>query len=122
MKNLKFIPTILSVAAVAFISFIARADGTKLTKADLTDATNIVYASYGKDKYDAVVKKVVTRLGPAQKQAPKMLSWFGKDGDKCVQRWITPADKGFAAVGQRLGRAAWVRHRCSPRGVGRRCI
>jgi YHS domain-containing protein len=28
MKNLKFIPTILSVAAVAFISFIARADGT----------------------------------------------------------------------------------------------
>jgi hypothetical protein len=91
--------TPILVTALLLLATPAYADGTKLTKADLTDATNIVYASYGKDKYDAVVKKVVTRLGPAQKQAPKMLSWFGKDGDKCVQRWITPADKGFAATG-----------------------
>jgi hypothetical protein len=92
-------PTLAILAvAIAFVTS-ARADGTKLTKADLTDATNIVYASYGKDKYDAVVKKVVGRLGPAQTQKASMVSWFAKDGDKCVQFWVTTADKGFAATG-----------------------
>lgn len=91
--------TLAALFALATVATSASADTTKLTKADLTDATKIVYASYGKDKYDVVVTKVVARLGPAQKQQPKMLSWFGKDGDKCIQFWVTTADKGFAATG-----------------------
>lgn len=96
MKALKLCAALLTLATIATT---AGADATKLMKADLTDATNIVYASYGKDKYDAVVKKVVTRLGPAQKTQPHMLSWFAKDSDKCIQFWVTSADKGFAASG-----------------------
>jgi hypothetical protein len=77
----------------------ASAGGTNLTKDDLAEATKIVYAGYGKDKFAAVVKKVEAKLGPAQKKEPKMLSWFAKDGDKCVQFWVTQGDKGFAATG-----------------------
>jgi hypothetical protein len=90
---------LLALATSVTLAGSAVADGTKLTKADLTDATNIVYASYGKDKFDVVVKKVTARLGPAQTKKPNMLSWFAKDSDKCIQLWVTSGDKGFAATG-----------------------
>jgi len=76
----------------------AHATETKLTKDDLTAATKIVFDAYGKDKFDAVFKKVSAKLGPVQKDAPNMKSWFAKDADKCIQFWIT-SDHGNAATG-----------------------
>jgi hypothetical protein len=89
-------------AAASGASPVANAGDTKLTKDDLIEATKLVYASYGKDKFAAVLKKVEAKLGPAQKKEPNMMSWFAKDGEKCVQFWVTQADKGdkgWAATG-----------------------
>lgn len=91
--------TITICSALLGLTTVAHADARKLSKAELTAATQIVWAAYKKEKFPAVRTKVEGKLGPAHKVATNMFSWFAKDGGKWFQLWITEGDQGYAAVG-----------------------
>jgi hypothetical protein len=85
----KLMRAYLTVAAVLLAAPLALAAPTKLTNAQFTEATQMVFDAYGKKPFDAVYKEVVHKLGEPAKKAPPMFSWYGTDeAGKCVQFYV----------------------------------
>jgi|GEM_PF-2957840 len=86
------------IVALSFVVAASAVAGAPLTKKKLEDGRGIVFAAYGTDKFDAVVKKLVAQLGAAKKVTPEMQSWFALDAANCLELAVSKNKEGFAAV------------------------